>query len=396
MSRAPILKPVKNTGPEAAQWRVNVPAELSQTGKRQRLFFSTRKHAQAECERLKARKHNFGASLEKLSASQVVEAAQSFESLEEYPQVSLKDAARAYLETLNARAKSISLAKLFEMYLAAKGGRTPKYLRALRNTRDQFKNLHALPVSDITPGDLETQLAQMPGGSRNAVMRYLRAVFRFGVKRGVLASDPIARLDFAERPRSEVEVLSVEHVSKMLTNALENDLALLPFLVLGFFCGIRPDGELQKLLWTDVDLIDTVVTIRPAASKTRRRRFIELSENAKAWLEQYQLRGGSREGLVVRYSPQQLRTRRRANRETAGIASWPQQGMRHSFCSYWLAKHEDINRLVLLTGHDDPDTMWRHYHRGTRKADAEKFWAIRPPVAQPNIVAFRNVQTGAS
>jgi hypothetical protein len=70
--------------------------------------------------------------------------------------------------------------------------------------------------------------------------------------------------------------------------------------------------------------------------------------------------------------------------------------MRHSFCSYWLAKHEDINRLVLLTGHDDPDTMWRHYHRGTRKADAEKFWAIRPPVAQPNIVAFRNVQTGAS
>jgi integrase len=396
MGRAPILKPVKNTGPEAAQWRVNVPAELSETGKRQRLFFPTHKHAQAECERLKARKHNFGASLERLSASQIVEAAQAFELLEDHPQVSLKDAVRAYLEMLTARAKSISLAKLFELYLAVKTARTPKYLRALRNTRDRFEKLHVLLVCDITPADLEAILTRMPEGSRNAVMRHLRAVFRFGVKRGVLASDPIARLDFAERPRKEVETVSVDHVSKMLGHALENDLELLPFLVLGFFCGIRPDGELQKLLWTDVDLTDAIVTIRPAVSKTRRRRFIELSENAKAWLEQYQLRGGSRERLVVRYSPQQLRTRRRANREAAGITNWPQQGMRHSFCSYWLAQHGDVNKLVLLTGHDDPDTMWRHYHRGTKKTDAEKFWAIKPLVMQPNIVAFRNVQTGAS
>jgi hypothetical protein len=59
-----------------------------------------------------------------------------------------KEAVRAHLEVLVARAKSISLGELFEMYLAAKVGRSPKYLRALRNTRDQFKNLHALPVCE--------------------------------------------------------------------------------------------------------------------------------------------------------------------------------------------------------------------------------------------------------
>jgi integrase len=396
MAKQASLEPRKNNGPEAASWYVEVPPSLSETGKRQRLFFSTRQQAQAECERLKARKHNFGASLQRLSASQIVEAAQAFELLEHYPQVSLKDAVRAHLETLAARAKSIPLAKLFEMYLAAKSARSPIYLRQLRNTRDRFKSLHAVLACDITPAELESLLALMPGGQRNAAMRCLRAVFRFGIKRGVLATDPSSRLDFAERPRTEVEVVSVEHVSKMLTHALENELELLPFLALGFFCGIRPDGELQKLLWSDIDLADNIVTIRPAVSKTRRRRFIDLSENAKAWLEQYWARGGSSEGLVVRYTSQQLRTRRRANRAAAGMASWPHQGMRHSFCSYWLAKNEDINRLVLLTGHDDPDTMWRHYHRGTKKTDAEKFWAIKPPLAQPNIIPFRGVQTGAS
>jgi hypothetical protein len=163
MAKQARLEPKKNNGPEAAPWYVEVPQSLSETGRRQRLFFPTRQKAQAECERLKARKHNFGVSLQRLSANQIVEAAQAFELLKDYPQLSLKEAVRAHLEVLAAR-----------------------------------------------------------------------------------------------------------------------------------------------------------------------------------------------------------------------------------------AKHEDINRLVLLTGHDDPDTMWRHYHRGTKKADAEKFWAIQPPVAQSNIIAFRKAQTNAS
>jgi hypothetical protein len=57
----------------------------------------------------------------------------------------------------------------------------------------------------------------------------------------------------------------------MLDHALEDDLPLLPYLVLGFFCGIRPEGELPELEWRDVDLIDFVATIRPEVSKTNRR-----------------------------------------------------------------------------------------------------------------------------
>jgi hypothetical protein len=93
-------------------------------------------------------------------------------------------------------------------------------------------------------------------------------------------------------------------------------------------------------------------------------------------------------GRVMPWKKGMLRNHRVANRERAGVTHWPQQGMRHSFCSYWLAMHQDVNKLVLLSGHDDPDTMWRHYHRGTPRTEAEKFWAIRPPAEARNLVAF--------
>ncbi len=221
-----------------------------------------------------------------------------------------------------------------------------------------------------------------PGG-RNAVMRYLRAVFNYGIKRGYLIENPIARLDFADRPRKEVETLSHGQVEAMLNHALAADLPLLPFLALGLFCGIRPDGELQKLEWRDVELADKIVTIRPEVSKTKRRRFVDLSDNAKSWLETFVAREGIQRGRIVGdLTESELRTHRTANWKAAGLTAWPQQGMRHTYCSNWLAVHKDVNKLVLQSGHDSVDTMWRHYHRGTTEAAAAAFWVIMPPSDQ--------------
>ena len=95
------------------------------------------------------------------------------------------------------------------------------------------------------------------------------------------------------------------------------------------------------------------------------------------------------EGLVTSYRTQNLRNHRRAPQEAAGIESWIQQGMRHTFCSAWLAKHHDINRLILMAGHSATVT-WENYHRGMSQAEAEKFWAINPPKTAAKIVAVKN------
>jgi integrase len=200
----------------------------------------------------------------------------------------------------------------------------------LRLTRDRFPQLHPMLASDITARTLDQILKKLSDGARNPVMRYLRAVFNFGLKRNYLSENPINRLDFAHRPRREVEIIPNSQVSKMLHHALSHDLPLLPYLVLGFFCGIRPDGEIQEMIWSDIDLTDRIVVIRPEVSKTRRRRFPDLSENAKGWLVAYHDLGGSGTGKIVTYNESELRYHRTKNWQAAGIKKWIPSGMRHT------------------------------------------------------------------
>jgi hypothetical protein len=97
--------------------------------------------------------------------------------------------------------------------------------------------------------------------------------------------------------------------------------------------------------------------------------------------------GGVTQGKVIPFTPAVLRKKRRAALKATGI-KWIQQGMRHTFCSAWLAKHHDVNRLVLLSGHDDPDTLWRFYHRGMNEREAASFWAIVPEKTG-KVIAFQ-------
>jgi integrase len=399
MSRPSSLKPTeiasrKTSGLSA--WCVNVPAHLSDTGKRRQLFFETKGEASTQCEALKARADNFGNSLLSITPARIAEAAEAYKMLDPIG-IGLLDAIKSYVASHKTRTASIPFIDLFNLYLEAKKDRNEQYRRELRVTRDRFPQFHSLLVSDISYRDLEQPLMKISPGGRNPVMRYLRAVFNYGIKRGYLIENPISRLDFAERPRKEVETLSNKQVEAMLKHALAEDLPLLPFLVLGLFCGVRPDGELQKVEWKDIGLADKIVTIRPDVSKTKRRRFIDLSDNAKGWLETFMARSGIQRGRIVGdLTESELRSHRTANwKRVVGVTEkgkpkqeWLQQGMRHTYCSNWLAEYQDINKLVLMSGHDSVDTMFRHYHRGTPKAEAEKFWQIAPPAEAQNIVRF--------
>ena len=77
-----------------------------------------------------------------------------------------------------------------------------------------------------------------------------------------------------------------------------------------------------------------------------------------------------------------LRTNLREIRHAAGLTEWTQDVMRHSYASYWLAQHGDINQLTLQMGHENPDMLWKHYHKASKKKDAALYWAITPePIA---------------
>ncbi|HEY2123337.1 MAG TPA: tyrosine-type recombinase/integrase [Chthoniobacterales bacterium] len=294
-----------------------------------------------------------------------------------------------YLKGIREREGSITFLALYNKFLEAKAHRTAKYRRELEWIRDRLKILHETLVCDITVRTLEPILSAMRPSVRAAATRYLKAVLNYGLKRQFLSDNPAVRLEPVELERREVDTIPVEKVLLMLETALNKDLALLPYLVIGFFCGVRPQGELSKLVWSDLDLSERVLVIRPEISKTKRRRFVTVSENVTEWLEEYRARGGVMTGFIAQATGRALELRRRANWEAAGLKEWIQQGMRHTYCSAFLAAGRGgINDLVLQSGHSNVNTMWESYHRGMKKAEAEKFWAIRPPLERERRVIY--------
>jgi hypothetical protein len=60
-----------------------------------------------------------------------------------------------------------------------------------------------------------------------------------------------------------------------------------------------------------------------------------------------------------------------------------------------LALHKNVNELVLQSGHDSVDTMWRAYHQGTPEVAAKEFWSIMPPSESAKVISFRHLEQKA-
>jgi integrase len=373
------------------RYRVEVPRSLSDTGARRQLFFETKAAAIGAIELLKTKKHNLGVLASALSAPQIAEASQAFKILEPYG-IGLLDAIRSHIALVKARSSSVTLGQAFDRYAESRQTRTPKYLREIQYARTTFGPLLDSMICDITASDLEPILDPLPGPTRNAKMRRANSVFNFATRRGWMggSSNPISSIDFAPETRKEVEIFPVETVQKLLNCTLENDLEFLPVYIFTFFTGTRSDGEIARVLWSDVRIAERTLVLRAAITKIKRRRIVPLSDNAVAWLSEFQARGGNMTtGLVAPWPPHVRHARHRSNYRAIGLKRWIQSGARHSFASYWLGLNQDIDRLCLLTGHSDPDVMFERYHAGVASGEAAKYWSIMPPAAAvPNLVAF--------
>jgi integrase len=389
MARSITLTP-KFTPGRLRPWQLWIPATLSDTGKVKRLFYRTKREAETAGDILRVKAENLGRdSMSKLSSARIELAAEAFELLAGRPDSALIEIVRASLDAEARRKASVPWSTLVDEFLATKAARSLNHRRNLGYTKKRFAELGPRPVADISTAELAAILSRMAPATSNLEIRHLKSLFAFGLKRGWTHENPASRLEVAELDRQEVTCFTARQTANLFDYALSVDPGLIPFFTFGFFAGIRPEGELSKLTWQDVhfDGVKPEVEVPASVSKTHRRRFVDLSETALAWIGAYCKAGGKTEGPIVPFTPAVLRAKRRQACAATGIR-WIKQGMRHTFCSAWLAVNHDVNRLVLMSGHDDPDTMWRHYHRGMREKEAAKFWAILPPT-HAKIIAFQ-------
>jgi integrase len=186
----------------------------------------------------------------------------------------------------------------------------------------------------------------------SAFRRRLGVLFNFAKRRGYVTENPIADVERAKERETEVEILSVGDVVRLLECASAE---MLPFWAIGAFAGLRR-AEIERLSWSEVDLDADVIEVKASKSKTASRRLVTVQPNLHKWLAPYRAQAG-------RICPVNLQRKINDDRDRAGLLSkWPQNALRHSFGSYHLAQFNDAAKLALEMG-NSPATIFRHYRQ---------------------------------
>lgn len=379
---------IAKESPERVRWRVTT----YQNGKRRRLFFATEKEAKGKLEELAIRQKNLGTRAGNLSGKEIEDAAESLKLLAPHGlsildaareaanlagvlkpfDVSPVDVVRDYIARREEAEKSLSISALVAEFIAEREakGMSAYYLRDLRVRLGKFaEEFGERMASDLGPKEIDAWASGLPVAART-VGNYLRcvaAMFTFAVKRGYSEKNPAAAVDKPKTASGPPEIFTPTQVEKLLAVA---DPAITPWLAIGFFAGLRPE-ELKWLNWGEIDLEAGYVEVTAANCKTAKRRLVEISDNLRAWLEAYRQVAGP-------VAPPNARKRRLKAMEAARIDRWPVDVMRHSFCSYHLAAHNDAAKTALRAGHSTTKMLFEYYREVVKPKAAEAFWAILP------------------
>jgi integrase len=297
----------------------------------------------------------------------------------------IADAIRFSVKHLRTQKASVAIEEavreLIETKLAA--GRSVPYCDSLRSKLARLVgHLGNRNIGQISTGDLESFLTglKVSPATRNTYRRDCRTLWSFAEKRGWVSMNAAARTERAKAIDKPPGILTPEEAAALLAESHDPDLRA--FHAIGLFAGLRV-AEINKLDWRNVDLGRGFVEVSAATSKTRARRLVPIQENLRAWLTPVARPAGSVVG-------ENLRERHLEARKRAGIAPWPENGVRHSFVSYRLASTGNAAQTALESGHDQK-ILFAHYRELVRPADAARYWEIKPADKTDNVVAFAAV-----
>ena len=379
-------------------WSVNIPATYSQTGKRERKFFNTKREAldYAKDEKIRVEREGRDATAT-LSVSQRDAAAAAFRLLGDQPPQRLLEIVEEWSRLRKMAAASAPLREVFDRYEArgrkvrARSGAVrwvpfrPSYLQQFKYAKRHAEPLADLMLSDITAAQIEAQLAGCSPAYAIANLRSLRAVFEYGIEEGLAAKNPITKKMIEGKGAVagadddvETPILTIDETRQLLAAAAEAAPYFIPYIALSLFAGIRPDltnGELIKMEWSMIRMDEKMVIIPAKVSKTRAQRIVHMEQNLVDWLRYYLTKYGKAEGQII---PLKGRVNRMRTLRKAAEIEWKQDVARHSFGSYFMSHFENLSRCMENMGHQGSTMLFKHYKTAVPKTEAAQYWQITP------------------
>jgi len=265
-----------------------------------------------------------------------------------------------------------------------KAGRRESYVSVLGWVLRAFeRDFPRRNVNEITREDVESWLDRFENlTTRLNRIRDLSILFEFCRRHGYCGSNPLKNIEKPEPTAKRPEIFTVIEEQALLTTAeLHTELGLVPVIAIGLFAGLRM-SEIKQTDWSNIDFEHRVIDVDASIAKTRQQRNVDMSDALVAWLMPY----ARTEGLII---PAGFRKKMEQLRKLAGITKWPDNGLRHSFGSYHVARFQNPNMTALQMGHATTDMLFKHYRNyRIRKKDAEAYWEIVPASAHDKVVRF--------
>ena len=354
-------------------------------GKRIRETFPTKGEAETRAAEIRLKRENQGSAAFNIPLPLRVEAVECAELLQPYNST-IREACRFYVDHVLKFKNAPTVAEIVAKLVADTGaaGRRGLTTKDLRYRLGVFaKTFGTRKLSEITLPELQawSNDPTLSARSRRTMLTKVSQLFRYAEKHGWCEKNISAHVARPDVPDGEPGFLSVEQCARLLECAPDHD--LLSYVVLSLFAGIRVT-ELRRLSWDKLKLEQGVIIIDGNVAKTKSRRIIDLHDTARAWLAICAKRSGS----VV--DPVNFRKRLDMLRKAAGLVKgWPDNALRHTAATYTYALTQDAVRVSAMLG-NSPDVLHRHYRGLATKANAERFFALRPAGAvAEKIVAMK-------
>ena len=297
----------------------------------------------------------------------------------------LVQAAAAWAEAAAPIGHAVTVQDICRDLIESRGaaGRRARTMRELRDMLGRFcVDMGGLTIAEVTTDDIRAWIQRRGyhGQTQRKYITKIRGIWAYAIRKGMAAANPAMAIDMPGMDETAIRIMTPDQVAAIMRAACAaQDGAMVPYLAIGIFAGLRPERELTGLGAADIRLGHGVIHVGSGSSKLRAQRLVPIEPNLTRWLMAYPL------GRSVHYSRRALA----AIRKAAG-AAWSPDIMRHTFASYWLAKHKDIAQLAEVM-QSSPKTIRRHYRNLVLPADAERFWQITPDSVHSGLAGEENM-----
>ena len=355
--------------------------EVNRDGKRKRSTFATLGEAQAWIEAQERNRDEHGRISSIITAKQTRDALDALALLKaEGLNASLHESAEFFALHHKRSADAWTVAECLANYLRRMEEEKARR-RSIGNKRVRlasFADKHGKQkVTQITATDVLTWLdeTRAQGRHRRNFEIEIQSLFNFAASRmpGEY-KNTVAR--FPSPPRGEIEpaeIVEPRHVAAVLHH-LE---AISPRAAVGWavacFAGLRT-AELARnggVQWSDVDFERGEIVVRAALAKTRRERYVRIMPNLLAWLVKYRAEG------CLALNEAGFHEWRMKACEALGI-TWPANGARHSFATYYGRLHNFRDAADML-GHAGGVGILEAHYKGKGDTDkARAYFEIKP------------------